>query len=331
MSEEKKDLRAIAEASPVAIVEPAAEPIAEIAEPTLAKTPEPEAPKSELPKPELPKPKLEDAPPSPLLQIKGLTVRATPRLELENFSLTLEKGATITLLGETGCGKEALLRVLTGMDGEKTSGTIQLGGGEAKPVGHDPLAGLRSAFLPGPLTPVLNPHASALSQLSLIVARKIGQPQSSARAELALALARLPGAPNTDALDRPPAQVAPEDLATALLACALAQTPELVIAADPLAELSPAHARALAAALKAEQKRLGFAMLYAAASADAARILGGTVIVLRTGHVVEEGPVPRLITTQRHGIRAEGAAARAQRSARRNGAAGARRSTRGTG
>jgi peptide/nickel transport system ATP-binding protein len=260
-----------------------------------SKSAEPESPQP---------PKMEDAPKPPLFRINGLTLRTSkaPRPELENFSLALDPGATITLLGETGCGKESLLRVLTGLAarGEDVTGTIQLGSGEAKPVARDPLSGLRSAFLPGPLTPVLNPHASALSQLSRIVARKLGQPQGSARAELALALGRLPGAPNTNALDRPPAHVAPEDLATALLGSALAQTPELIIAADPLAELSPAHARALAAALEAEQKRLGFAMLYAAASADAAKILGGTVIVLRAGHVVEEGPVSRLTTAQSH-------------------------------
>ncbi|HUB84861.1 MAG TPA: ATP-binding cassette domain-containing protein [Rhizomicrobium sp.] len=254
------------------------------------------------PKPETPAPKMESAPPVPLLRIKGLGVTRAARAELENFSLSLAPGATITLLGETGCGKEALLRVLTGMTarGEETSGTIQLGHGEARAIEGQPLSPLRVAFLPGPLAPVLNPRVSALAQLALIIARKIGQPRGSARAELALALGRLPGAPNTDALDRPPAQVAPEDLATALLACALAQTPELIIAADPLAELSPAHARALAAALESEQKRLGFAMLYAAASADAAQILGGNVIVLRAGHVVEEGPVSRLTTAQSH-------------------------------
>jgi peptide/nickel transport system ATP-binding protein len=283
MRDQKKDDVAQAE------IEPAAESESKIAEPEL---------------PEPPKPKMEDAPKIPLFQINGLSVRAAKaqRPELENFSLALDPGATITLLGEAGCGKEALLRVLTGLAarGEESGGTIQLGGGAAKPVARDPLSGLRSAFLPGPLTPVLNPHASALSQLSRIVARKLGQPQGSARAELALALGRLPGAPNTGALDRPPMQVAPEDLATALLACALAQTPELIIAADPLAELSPAHARALASALEAEQKRLGFAMLYAAASADAAKILGGMVIVLRAGHVVEEGPVSRLTTAQSH-------------------------------
>jgi peptide/nickel transport system ATP-binding protein len=251
---------------------------------------------------EIAAPKRQDAPPAPLLQIKGLGLRAVqaPRLELENFSLSLPAGATITLLGETGCGKEALLRVLTGMTarGDEISGTIQLGHGEVKPAGL--LSPLRVAFLPGPLAPVLNPRVSALSQLALIIARKIGQPRGSARAELALALGRLPGAPNTDALDRAPAEIAPENLASALLACALAQTPELIIAADPLAELSPAHARALAAALESEQKRLGFAMLYAAASADAAQILGGNVIVLRAGHIVEEGPVSRLTTTQSH-------------------------------
>jgi peptide/nickel transport system ATP-binding protein len=248
--------------------------------------------------------KIVEAPRTFLLAIRDLTIRkdGAPRPELEHFSLSLDPGATITVLGETGCGKEALLRLLTGVAArdENVSGTIGLGVRNDASFAREPLAGLRTAFLPGPLTPVFNPHASALSQLCLVVARKLGQPNGSARAELSLALDRLPNAPSLEDLDRPPAQVAPEDLAAALLACALAQTPELVIAADPLAELSPAHARALAAALQTEQQRLGFAMLYAAASTDAARIFGGTVIVLRNGHIVEEGAVSRLATTQSH-------------------------------
>ncbi|MGN6514487.1 MAG: ATP-binding cassette domain-containing protein [Rhizomicrobium sp.] len=239
---------------------------------------------------------------TPLLRIRELTVRRAGATEVENLSLTLDPGGTLTVLGESGSGKGAVLRLLARRlrKDEEVQGTIQIRDGEIRSLAERTVQDLRVAYLPGPHRPVLNPHASVLSQLSLIVARKLRQPKASARAELVLALERLPGAPPVEALDHPPEFVAPELLATAFLAAAMAQTPELLLADDPLGELSPTHARALAAALQAEQKRLNFALLYSAASTEAAGLLGGNMIVLRSGRVVEEGPVARLATAQSH-------------------------------
>lgn len=240
----------------------------------------------------------------PLLNIRDftLTCAGSEKSEITDFSLTLETGGRLTLLGETGSGKGAVLRMLAQplRRGTRASGTIQLRDSASQPIDRHLALDLRTAYLPGPHANVLNPHASALAQLSLIVARKLRQPRASARAEIALALSRLPGAPAAEALDYPPALIAPEALAAGLLAAAMAQTPDLLLADDPLGELSPAHARALASALKAEQKRLGFAILYSAARAEAASLLGGNLIILRSGRIVEEGAVSRLATAQSH-------------------------------
>jgi peptide/nickel transport system ATP-binding protein len=240
----------------------------------------------------------------PLLRIRDFTLTpvGAAKPAIEDFSLTLASGGTLILLGETGSGKGAVLRALAQpvSRSARASGTIQLRGHPEQPIRHMTAPGLRIAYLPGPHANVLNPHASVLSQLALIIARKLRQPKASARAELALALERLPGAPALEALDHPPALIAPEVLGAGLLAAAMAQTPDLLLADDPLGELSPAHARALASALKAEQKRLGFALLYSAARAEAANLLGGNLVVLRSGHIVEEGPASRLATAQSH-------------------------------
>lgn len=232
---------------------------------------------------------------TPLLRIRDFTLTRAEKPEIENFSLTLAPGGTLTLLGETGAGSGAVIRLLAQPipRSAEVSGTIQLRDNPEQAIGRNMALNLRTAYLPGPHANVLNPHASVLSQLSLVIARKLRQPKSSARAELALSLERLPGAPTLDMLDHPPALVAPEALGTGLLAAAMAQTPELLLADDPLGELSPAHARALASVLKAEQKRLGFALLYSAARADAAKLLDGNLLVLRFGRIVEEGEIGR--------------------------------------
>jgi len=241
---------------------------------------------------------------TPLLRIRDFTLTrpGAGKPEIENFSLMLEPSGTLTLLGEAGSGGGAVLRTLAQpiRRGTRVSGAIRLRDGLEQQIDRRMTLDLRIAYLPGPHANVLNPHTSVLSQLCLIVARKLRQPKASAKAELGLALERLPGAPNLEALDHPPALIAPEALASALLAAAMAQTPELLLADDPLGELSPAHARALVSALKAEQRRLGFALLYAAARASAAKLLDSDLIVLRSGRIVEEGALARLATAQSH-------------------------------
>ena len=239
-----------------------------------------------------------------LLRIRDLTVNRSQdsHPEIQDISLTLEKGATLTLLGEATSGKHAVLRLLanTMPRSATVTGRYQLREAPEQPITRKTAFDLRVAYLPGPNARVLNPWASVLSQLCLIIARRLRQPKASARAELALALKRLPGGPSLEDLNHPPALVAPEMLASGLLAAAMAQTPDILLADDPLGELSPSHARSLAAALQSEQKRLGFSLLYFAARAHAANLLGGNLIVLRAGRVIEEGPVSRLSTAQSH-------------------------------
>ena len=234
------------------------------------------------------------------LAISELTVAAAGRAELDCFSLAIDAGETVVLLGEAGCGKEAVMRVLAGAPGEAVSGTLQYGGAQperAVKIGRTPL---RTVYLPSVPAQPLSPHASVASQLIRAIARKLGAPRATARAEFALALERLEGAPPLSAFDKTPAALPRESLAWGLFAAAFAQTPELVLADHALSGLAPTQARQLARALLAEQKRQGFAILYAAMNTQVAAWLGGRVLVMRHGKIVEEGPIARLATAQAH-------------------------------
>jgi ABC-type glutathione transport system ATPase component len=113
-------------------------------------------------------------------------------------------------------------------------------------------------------------------------------------------LQRLKGAPPPEALDKSPATIDPDILAWGLLAASFAATPELLLVDHLLVGLPPTSARTLARALVAEQERQRFAILYNAMSTEVARWLGGRLIVMRHGRIVEEGPVARLTTAQSH-------------------------------
>ncbi len=239
-----------------------------------------------------------------ILEIAELGVRrpGATRPELDRFSLTLDAGETVVVLGEDGSGKEALIRVLGGFadKADAISGTLRFGSGEAQSAARRARATIPIAYLPSPLARPFAPHIGVQAQLSRLLARKLGSPQASAREELRIALEKLAGAPPFAALDQKPAALDPVIMAWGLIAAVSAQNPELVLADHPLADLGPHAVRTLLKTLVDEQKRLGFALVYATGGLQPAARLGGRVVVIREGRVVEEGAAARLASGHAH-------------------------------
>ncbi len=239
-----------------------------------------------------------------LVEIKDLCVRkpdsSTP--ELDRFFLTLSAGETVLLLGETGCGKDAVLRLLAGSleSAAEASGTIRFGESDPVQASTRPANPLRVAYIPSAALHPLSPNAPVAQQLTRVIGHKLRCPQGAAREELRTALERLAGAPPIATLDQFPSELDNATLCWALLAAAIAVTPELVLCDHSFADISPLVARTLIDTVLAEQKRLGFAMLYAARIPQAVARLGARTIVLQRGRTVEEGEAARMMSGQTH-------------------------------
>ncbi len=237
-----------------------------------------------------------------LLTVQDLGVARGGVKELDQLSFTLARGEALTVLGDAVSGKDALLRVLGGFTGrgEDLSGTIQYGDRPALAAAKRGKPPIRIAYLIGAAEAPLNPHAGVAAQLSRVLARRLGSPKASAREELRIALERFPEAPAFATLSRKPGEMTAMALSWALLAAAIAQAPDLLIADHAFAELTPTSIRTIVAALTAEQKRLGFALIYAARGLKTAMHLRSRTIVLRQGRVIEEGGFDKLASGQSH-------------------------------
>lgn len=238
----------------------------------------------------------------PILELKELSVARGGVSELDKFSCKLDRGETLIVLGDDRSGKDALLRVLGGFAerGDEISGTAKLGAGDEQPASRRMRSPIRAVYLPGTECVPLNPNATVASQLARVVARRHESPRESGREELRLALEKLPGAPAFDALDQKPSAVPAMTLSWALLAAALAQSPDLLIADHAFAGLTPVETKAIVAALQAEQARTGFGLIYLARGLLTAANIRGRVIVLRQGRVIEEGDFEKLAGGQAH-------------------------------
>jgi peptide/nickel transport system ATP-binding protein len=237
-----------------------------------------------------------------IVEVSDLCVAQGGVVELDKLSFKLVAGEALIVLGDAASGKDALLRVLDGTTGrgEELSGTIAYGEGAALPVAKRGKPPIRVVYLAGAAEAPLNPFASVGSQLARVLARRHGGPRSSAAEELRIALERFADAPAFATLARKPGEMDAMSLTWALLAAAIAQAPDLLIADHAFADLTPTSIRTVVAALMAEQARLGFALIYAARGLKTAAHLKGRMIVLRQGRVIEEGAFDKLASGQSH-------------------------------
>jgi peptide/nickel transport system ATP-binding protein len=240
--------------------------------------------------------------PRTIVEVKDLSVARGDKVALDKLSFTLQTGQSLTILGDDASGYQALLRVLGGNPArdETVTGTIKLGESEAKPAARRGKPKVRIVYLPGVADAPFNPYASVLSQLERVVAHAHGSPRASGREELRIALGRFAQAPAFAELQRKPDELDATSLTWALLAAAIAQSPDLLIADHAFADLSPTAIKSAVAALQTEQQRLGFALIYAARGLKTAAQLKSNVIVLRQGQVVEEGAFDKLASGQSH-------------------------------
>ncbi len=85
-----------------------------------------------------------------------------------------------------------------------------------------------------------------------------------------------------------------------MIAMALANEPDLLIADEPTTALDVTVQAQILSLLKELQKRLGMAMLFITHDLGIVRKLADTVCVMKEGKIVEQGPVERVFTAPEH-------------------------------
>ena len=243
----------------------------------------------------------------PLLDVRDLSVAFGALSAVKRVSFSLERGKTLALVGESGSGKSvsalSILQLLPYPHARHPGGSIRLRGEEllgAAPARLREVRGNQIAMVfQEPMTS-LNPLHSIEKQISETLILHKGLTGARLRARI-LELLDLVGLPDAaQRLNALPHELSGGQRQRVMIAMALANDPDILIADEPTTALDVTIQAQILALLKALQARLGMATLFITHDLSIVRKMADRVCVMRAGEVVEAGAVADIFANPQH-------------------------------
>ncbi|HTM78384.1 MAG TPA: ABC transporter ATP-binding protein [Devosia sp.] len=242
---------------------------------------------------------------APLLSISDLTVRFGAHEAAHNVSFDIAPGETVALVGESGSGKSvtalSILKLLpptaalSGVITFKGKNLLAVSAGELRAVRGNDI----SMIFQEPMTS-LNPVHTIGRQIGEVLAIHKGLRANAARAR-SIDLLEQVGIPDAAGrLESYPHQLSGGQRQRVMIAMALANEPDLLVADEPTTALDVTVQAQILALLKDLQQRLGMAMLFITHDLGIVKRIADRVCVMTEGQIVETGPVTQVFEHPQH-------------------------------
>ncbi|WP_296989332.1 ABC transporter ATP-binding protein [Thalassospira sp. UBA1131] len=243
----------------------------------------------------------------PLLAIRDLAVKFADVTAVKDVSFTLDRGETMALVGESGSGKSvtalSILQLLPYPRASHPSGSIIFDGQEMVGAKERTLRKIRgnriSMIFQEPMTS-LNPLHNIEKQVGEVLLLHKGLRGAKARARI-LELLELVGIPDpASRLKALPHELSGGQRQRVMIAMALANEPELLIADEPTTALDVTIQAQILELLKDLQSKLGMALLLITHDLQIVQKMAQTVCVMKDGEIVEAGQARALFDDPKH-------------------------------
>ncbi|GAA0379377.1 ABC transporter ATP-binding protein [Streptomyces blastmyceticus] len=243
-----------------------------------------------------------------VLDVRDLTVSFTGRgatvTAVDNVSFGLERGEVLGLVGESGSGKSTVGLAAMGLhDAARTTvtGSITVGGTEIVGTPDSALRKLRGARIAmvfQDALAALSPFHTVGAQLAEAYRLHAGTGRAEARERAATMLDRV-GIPAARARDYPH-QFSGGMRQRVMIAMALINAPDVLIADEPTTALDARVQRQVLSLMSELAKESGTAVLLITHDVGVVAEMCDRMLVMRGGRDIESGPTRKLLTDASH-------------------------------
>jgi len=226
---------------------------------------------------------------------------------VDNVSFKLKRGETLAIVGESGCGKSvtalSLMRLVSDPPGRIVGGAIRLSGTDLVQLDEPAMRAIRgnriAMIFQEPMTS-LNPVMTIGRQISeaLILHQKMTRGAALGRTIQMLGLVGIPE-PEQRAKEYPH-QLSGGMRQRAMIAMALACSPEVLIADEPTSALDVTIQAQILELIATLQRELGTALIMITHDLGIVAEIAQRVIVMYAGRKVEEAAVGELFARPLH-------------------------------
>ena len=244
-----------------------------------------------------------------LLEIKNLTVHYVVDKEVveavNEISLTVEEGATIGLVGETGAGKTTTALSIMGLvpnpPGKVVSGEILLNGEDLLKKSNKEMRRIRGKDLAmifqDPMTS-LNPVMTVGDQITEVIQlhEKISKAEAQKKACAMLELVGITG----ERYGEYPHQFSGGMKQRVIIAIALACNPKLLIADEPTTALDVTIQAQVLDLMRSLKETYGTAMILITHDLGVVAEVCDQVAIMYAGEIVEKGTLKDIYNSPRH-------------------------------
>jgi microcin C transport system ATP-binding protein len=244
-----------------------------------------------------------------LLEVKGLNVTFLQdgrRIEaVKGVSFHVAKGETVALVGESGSGKSVTALSTVGLlgDNAELSGQIAYGGRQMVGLSEGELRHVRgneiSFIFQEPMTS-LNPLHTIEKQLAESLALHQALTGAAARARVIELLQKVGIRDPESRLGAYPHQLSGGQRQRVMIAMALANGPELLVADEPTTALDVTIQAQILDLLADLKRSEGLSLLFITHDLGIVRRIADRVCVMQGGEIVEQGPTAEIFGNPQH-------------------------------
>lgn len=247
----------------------------------------------------------------PILDVQDLSVAfrqgGREHLAVDHISFQIRHGECVALVGESGSGKSvsalSILKLLPYPSAHHPSGAIRFKGRDLLTMSENELRGIRgddiSVIFQEPMTS-LNPLHTIEQQIGETLMLHKGIRGEKARARIIELLTQV-GIPEPQTrLGSYPHQLSGGQRQRVMIAMALANEPDLLIADEPTTALDVTVQAQILELLAGIRKRFGMSLLFITHDLGIVRRIADVVCVMNKGKIVEHGAVEQVFTSPQH-------------------------------